>query len=251
MRRRFLCLLLILITLITPFPLVHAVMFGGDIDYITPGGGTTNFASDFSASLMDFDVVNNFIRFLEFNFNGTVYTEVGFACDTANAIMNVTSVTPTQVIYTVTAPTGGSSQTRVYAPGKGVPVSVSGCMNWLYDSGNSIITIIAEHTSPVNIIISWEPVSPPGGPSGGGTPPPGTWTPPSPPPTPIIPTAPQPPSSMINLGITIILVTVASAAIYQEANKRARNALKGFKNRKLVIQGTGSEFKKRRKSTFF
>jgi len=250
MKRHFLCLLL-LISLIAPIPLVHAVMFGRDVDYITPGGGTIIFASDFNASLMDFDVVNNFIRFLDFNFSGTVYSEIGFACDTANAIMNVTSITPTHIMYTVMAPAGTISQSRVYAPSKGVPESVSGCIGWLYDTSNSIITIITEHTSPVDITISWAPVSPPGGPSG-GTSPPGTWTPPPPPPpTPIVPPL-QPPSSLLNFGIIVILIVVSSAALYQEAEKRAGSALKSFRSRKLTISGkTGKEFKKRKKSTFF
>jgi len=244
MRRRPLCLLLIL-PLLVPVSLAGAVTFDGDVNYVVSGGGTINFASDFTAALMDFDLSQDLIRFLEFSFGGTTYSQVGFACDTPGAVMNVTSVTHSLLEYTVTAPTGTTSHTRIYAPGKGIPESVSGAQNWLYDTGSAIITVTAEHTSPVEIAISWASVSPPGGPSGS----PGTWPPPEGPSIPTGPITPTPSTGMINLGILVIIAVVASAAVWKEAEKRTGGALKRFKSRSPTASGgaAAKEFKKRRK----
>jgi len=132
-----------------------AVVFDGAVDFTSPGGGTVNFVGGFTANSLTFDVADNFLVFHQLTLGGASSPAVGFACDTANASMNITAVTPTRVEYVVTAPALVVSTTRVYAPGRGRPIRVSGASSWSYDWDEEVVTVLVLHHSPSNVTVKW------------------------------------------------------------------------------------------------
>jgi hypothetical protein len=58
--------------------------------------------------------------------------------------------------FTVSAPSGTSSTTKVYVGDKGEPSSVFGADFWSYDNSTKILTILSTHSSLIQIIIWWE-----------------------------------------------------------------------------------------------
>jgi len=133
-----------------------AVVFDGAVDFASPGGGgTVNFAGGFTANSLTFDVADNFLVFHQLTLGGASSPAVGFACDTANASMNITAVTPTRVEYVVTAPGLVVSTTRVYAPGRGRPIRVSGASSWSWDGPSETLTVRVLHHSSSSVSVKW------------------------------------------------------------------------------------------------
>jgi len=58
--------------------------------------------------------------------------------------------------FTISAPSGITSSTRIYVGDKGEPTSVSGADSWSYDDSVKILTINVAHSDSAQIIISWE-----------------------------------------------------------------------------------------------
>jgi len=78
-----------------------------------------------------------------------------------NLASNITalSYTSNQLTFTVSALSGATSTTQIYTADKGEPTSVSGASSWSYNSQTKILTLTAQHSSPVTITIDWTPQS--------------------------------------------------------------------------------------------
>ena len=66
------------------------------------------------------------------------------------------SLSTNKLFFTVSAPSGTTSSTKVYCGHKGKPSSVSGADSWSYDNSTKILTAITSHSSNVQVLISWE-----------------------------------------------------------------------------------------------
>ena len=66
------------------------------------------------------------------------------------------SLTTNKLTFTISAPSGTTSTTKVYVGDKGEPTSVSGATSWSYDDTSKILSITRLHSSPATIeILFW------------------------------------------------------------------------------------------------
>lgn len=93
------------------------------------------------------------VRFTDFNM-GSSWSAIGFSMDTSSANVTVVEVLENRVTLNCNAPSGLSSL-QFYGGGKGVPASITGALNWTYQSGTDIVQTFQNHTSPVEIVISY------------------------------------------------------------------------------------------------
>ena len=92
-------------------------------------------------------------RWNDTSWNG--YIEMNYTPST-NVNASVTSWSfSNNLTFTVSAPSGSTSTTKVYVGDKGQPTSVSGATNWSYDEATKILTITVVHSSPATITVDW------------------------------------------------------------------------------------------------
>ena len=60
-----------------------------------------------------------------------------------------------KLTFTVSAPSGGTSTTKVYCGSKGKPTSVTGADSWSYDSDTKICTVSVTHSSSQTVTLDW------------------------------------------------------------------------------------------------
>ena len=143
-----------IITLICLFNGVFAysdIILGKSIIFKAGEGGPIMFDVDITTSKIYF--TNNYLMITNVN---NRYNQLGFSCLTENANITITKIDPTEIHYTVNAPTFTYSVTKVYVGNKGKPSDVNGDLSWSYNSNLKIVTVNVLHQSPSDIILGWE-----------------------------------------------------------------------------------------------
>ncbi|RLI45062.1 hypothetical protein DRO69_06000 [Candidatus Bathyarchaeota archaeon] len=116
----------------------------------------------------DYSITNAIIRnrISSGLYNATYYATPSVTATTNLIIMaektstiTSASLTSNQLTFTVSAQSGATSTTQIYTGSKGEPTSVSGASSWSYNSATKILTLTAQHNSPVTITIDWTPQS--------------------------------------------------------------------------------------------
>ena len=189
-------------------------------------------------------------------------TYIGFSVQNANATINyINKGSKAEIV--LNAPTGTVSSLTIYYPGNYPPNIQVGSeiisdqkyfrsqSDWkqakapaIYlDSTNKMISVKAQHSSPVTITIYWTGIS-----TGGGGVIPTPSPTPSPTPTPITPPTPTitiPTQTLANAGILIIALVVVGAFLYSEYESR-QNVAKKWRKKRSQTKSSVTWKKKRR-----
>ena len=79
-----------------------------------------------------------------------------YAIQVENANMTITKYfTDNTLSFTVNASSGTTSTTRIYAPNKGKPHTITGASSWSYSASTETVTVNVAHSSVAEITVAW------------------------------------------------------------------------------------------------
>lgn len=159
-RKRGILLIFTFVTIIHLFaPLILAGVTSWDVstDWRFYSGSTSDSGPIFFSDAFTCTSITqsgSLVRFAGFNMDYS-WGSIGFSCDTSTANMTIQTVNSTTIEYRANAPSGVSSS-QIYTGGKGGPSSVTGVLNWTYANATDIILTYQNHTSPVDVVITFD-----------------------------------------------------------------------------------------------
>lgn len=97
------------------------------------------------------------------NVNVTLLTKYFLNASAQNINVTLQSATyeSGKLTFTVSAPSGTTSTTKVYVDDKGKPKDVNGASNWFYENGSQVLTITVLHRSSETVEVFWSGWTPP------------------------------------------------------------------------------------------
>lgn len=81
----------------------------------------------------------------------------GFGVQVENGNLSITEwlTVDDKIVFTVTAPSGNTSTTRIYAGTWGRPWEVDGATTWSYSMGSRVVVINVLHSSSEEVTVDW------------------------------------------------------------------------------------------------